>query len=74
MPFAPVRKELTHTEFEVDGDILTDLNGFYVTNGPNPTGKIGPRQLYFSGDGMVHEVRLRDGAPKEMKLGTSTSL
>jgi carotenoid cleavage dioxygenase len=63
IPFAPVRKEYTHTDFKVDGQIPTELNGLYVRNGPNPAGKISRRQHYFSGDGMVHGVKLQGGAP-----------
>ncbi|MEM9261973.1 MAG: carotenoid oxygenase family protein [Pseudomonadota bacterium] len=63
VPFAPVRDEHTHFEFEVDGEIPAELSGLYVRNGPNPAGRIGFRQHYFSGDGMVHGVRLQDGRP-----------
>ncbi|MEM1438711.1 MAG: carotenoid oxygenase family protein [Pseudomonadota bacterium] len=61
VPFAPILRECTHTHFEIDGVIPADLNGLYVRNGPNPVGKIGRRQHYFSGDGMVHGVRLHTG-------------
>ena len=61
IPFAPVPTEHTHTKFEVDGEIPAELNGLYVRNGPNPAGKIGRRQHYFSGDGMVHGIKLRNG-------------
>ena len=61
VPFAPVAKEQTHTELVVEGEIPTELDGLYVRNGPNPAGKIKRRQHYFSGDGMVHGVRIRNG-------------
>ncbi|MEO1542429.1 MAG: carotenoid oxygenase family protein [Pseudomonadota bacterium] len=61
IPFSPVKVEYTHTEFDVDGQIPRELCGLYVRNGPNPAGKIGRRQHYFSGDGMVHGVRLEHG-------------
>ena len=61
VPFAPVAKEYTHTDFVVDGEIPAELDGLYVRNGPNPAGKIGRRQHYFSGDGMVHGVRIKNG-------------
>ena len=63
VPFAPVSTEFTHTEFEVDGEIPTELNGLYVRNGPNPAGKLGRRQHYFSGDGMLHGVKIQNGKP-----------
>ncbi|MEM6652012.1 MAG: carotenoid oxygenase family protein [Pseudomonadota bacterium] len=62
-PFAPVRTEYTHFEFEVDGEIPAELDGTYIRNGPNPAGKISRKQHYFSGDGMVHGVRIRNGQP-----------
>lgn len=60
--YAPVREERTLTELAVSGTIPAHLDGRYVRNGPNPIGELDP-QLYhwFSGDGMVHGVRLRDG-------------
>lgn len=61
IPFSPVQREHTHTHFKVDGSIPTELNGLYIRNGPNPSGRIGRRQHYFSGDGMVHGVRLQNG-------------
>ncbi len=63
IPFAPVRQEHTHTEFVMDGEIPKELSGLYVRNGPNPAGKISGRQHYFSGDGMVHGIRISDGQP-----------
>jgi len=62
VPFAPVPMEKTHTSFEIDGEIPTELNGLYVRNGPNPAGKIGNRAHYFSGDGMVHGIYLQEGS------------
>lgn len=63
IPFAPVQREYTHVDFDIDGIVPADLNGLYVRNGPNPAGRIGRRQHYFSGDGMVHGVRLENGSP-----------
>lgn len=63
IPFAPVRTEYTHTEFKVEGKIPDELNGLYVRNGPNPAGKISWRHHYFSGDGMVHGLKIRQGVP-----------
>ncbi len=63
VPFAPIKRERTQTEFKVDGEIPPELDGLYVRNGPNPAGKISGRQHYFSGDGMVHGIRIKDGHP-----------
>ncbi|MEM6898315.1 MAG: carotenoid oxygenase family protein [Pseudomonadota bacterium] len=61
VPFAPVKTEHTHVDLDVEGEIPIQLNGLYVRNGPNPAGKISRRQHYFSGDGMVHGVRIQNG-------------
>ncbi|MEM0950889.1 MAG: carotenoid oxygenase family protein [Cyanobacteria bacterium P01_H01_bin.74] len=61
IPFAPVKQELTHTAFDIEGIIPEELNGTYLRNGPNPAGPISPNAHYFSGDGMVHGVRLKAG-------------
>ncbi|MEM6290526.1 MAG: carotenoid oxygenase family protein [Myxococcota bacterium] len=61
IPFDPVRAEHTHTNLQVEGQIPFELSGLYVRNGPNPAAAIGWRHHYFSGDGMVHGVRLSDG-------------
>lgn len=60
--FAPLQQEYTLTELPVAGTIPDHLNGRYLRNGPNPIGEIDP-DLYhwFSGDGMVHGIRIRDG-------------
>ncbi len=60
--YAPVRREHTVTELAVTGKIPKHLDGRYLRNGPNPIGEIDPEVYHwFSGDGMVHGVRLRDG-------------
>ena len=57
--FAPVFEEFTQTEFLVTGEILTDLNGRLLRNGPNPQTGVSPH--WFLGDGMVHGIDLSDG-------------
>ncbi|MEM6603453.1 MAG: carotenoid oxygenase family protein [Pseudomonadota bacterium] len=64
IPFAPVKKEQTYENLDVEGAIPKDLNGLYVRNGPNPAGEISPYQHYFSGDGMVHGIYLKSGSAK----------
>jgi len=56
--FAPVTDELTEFDLPVEGAIPAELDGWYLRNGPNP------RQAtahWFTGDGMIHGIELRDG-------------
>lgn len=59
--FAPLRTECDAPDLVIDGEIPPDLNGTLLRNGPNPM--YPPRDQYhmFSGDGMVHAFRIRDG-------------
>jgi carotenoid cleavage dioxygenase len=60
--YAPVREELTLTDLEVTGHIPDHLDGRFLRNGPNPVADVDPATYHwFTGDGMVHGVRLRDG-------------
>jgi carotenoid cleavage oxygenase len=60
--FAPVLKEVTATELPVVGELPAQLNGRYLRNGPNPVTAPEPSTYHwFTGDGMVHGIRLRDG-------------
>ncbi|MCP2335901.1 carotenoid oxygenase family protein [Actinomadura rupiterrae] len=60
--YAPVREELTVTDLEITGEIPAHLDGRYARIGPNPFGDPDPGTYHlFTGDGMVHGVRLRDG-------------
>jgi carotenoid cleavage dioxygenase len=60
--FAPVREEVTATELEVIGELPAELSGRYLRNGPNPLGEVDPaRYHWFTGEGMVHGVRLAEG-------------
>ena len=59
---APVRAEVTATDLEVTGHIPEHLDGRYLRNGPNPAAEVDPATYHwFTGDGMVHGVALRDG-------------
>ena len=60
-PFAPVTEEVTAVDLPVTGQVPAALNGRYLRNGPNPMGLEDPNYHWFTGDGMVHGVRLRDG-------------
>ncbi|KAA0085672.1 9-cis-epoxycarotenoid dioxygenase [Mycolicibacterium sp. P9-64] len=59
--YAPVADELTEYSLPVEGAIPPELDGWYLRNGPNP------RQAtahWFTGDGMIHGVRVEDGQAK----------
>ncbi|RJQ66924.1 carotenoid oxygenase [Pseudonocardiaceae bacterium YIM PH 21723] len=59
---APVAEERTLTDLRVAGTIPDWLDGRYLRNGPNPVSEVDPATYHwFTGDGMVHGVRLRDG-------------
>ena len=60
--FGPVTEEVTAVDLEVTGALPEGLDGRYVRNGPNPRGAVDPASYHwFTGDGMVHGVRLREG-------------
>ena len=59
---APVTEEITAFDLPVTGTLPVDLDGRYLRNGPNPYGIINEEKYHwFSGDGMVHGIRIRDG-------------
>jgi carotenoid cleavage oxygenase len=60
--FGPVRDEFDIVDLEVTGTIPEHLDGRYLRNGPNPIAAPDPATYHwFTGAGMVHGVRLRDG-------------
>ena len=60
--YAPVIDELTATDLPVSGSLPDALCGRYLRNGPNPVTSPEPSSYHwFSGDGMVHGIRIRDG-------------
>ena len=60
--FAPLEREHTITELDVTGHIPEHLDGRYLRNGPNPAQEVDPDAYHwFTGDAMVHGVRIRDG-------------
>src|SRR4051812_8309875 len=60
--FAPVHEEVTAFELDVTGTLPAELDGRYLRNGPNPFLAPDPDTYHwFTGDGMVHGIRLRDG-------------
>lgn len=56
--YAPVADELTAFDLSVEGQIPPDLDGWYLRNGPNPRQ---PNAHWFTGDGMIHGVRIENG-------------
>jgi carotenoid cleavage oxygenase len=59
---APVSAEVTAYDLPVTGHLPAHLDGRYLRNGPNPAAEVDPVAYHwFSGDGMVHGVALRDG-------------
>lgn len=60
--YAPVREEITALDLDVTGTIPDYLDGRYLRIGPNPMGDPDPaRYHWFTGAGMAHGLRLRDG-------------
>lgn len=60
--YAPVGEEITAVDLPVEGALPPSLRGLYLRNGPNPKG--GDEGHWFLGDGMVHGIRLEDGAAR----------
>src|SRR5437764_820787 len=59
--FAPVAAETTAIDLPVTGTLPDWLDGRYLRNGPNPIDVDPETYHWFTGFGMVHGVRLRDG-------------
>ncbi len=57
---APVPDEIDALDLPVEGTLPPELTGRYFRNGPNPPPGQDPGH-WFTGDGMIHGVRLRDG-------------
>lgn len=58
--FAPVAQELDLEELEIVGELPKDLQGTLLRNGPNPVDP-GRQYHWFSGEGMLHALRLKNG-------------
>ncbi|MCV7225875.1 carotenoid oxygenase family protein [Mycolicibacterium komossense] len=56
--YAPVADELTEFDLAVEGAIPAEISGWYLRNGPNPREASGH---WFTGDGMIHGVRIENG-------------
>ncbi|WP_375382661.1 carotenoid oxygenase family protein [uncultured Sphingomonas sp.] len=57
----PMTEELTLTDLAVDGTIPPELDGRYVRIGPNPAAADPRSYHFFTGDGMLHGIRLQGG-------------
>jgi carotenoid cleavage dioxygenase-like enzyme len=57
----PMTEELTLTELVVEGDIPSELDGRYVRIGPNPVDPDPRTYHFFTGDGMLHGIRIAGG-------------
>ena len=59
---APVPDEISAFDLPVSGTLPRELNGRWLRNGPNPFAPVLPETYHwFTGSGMVHGVRLREG-------------
>lgn len=58
---APMTEEVTLENLPVTGTIPAALDGRYLRMGPNPMAANPDRYHWFSGDGMIHGIRIRDG-------------
>ncbi len=57
----PMSEELTLENLSVSGAIPAALNGRYLRIGPNPVAPDPAGYHWFSGDGMVHGLAIKDG-------------
>jgi 8'-apo-carotenoid 13,14-cleaving dioxygenase len=58
---APMREELTIENLPVTGTIPPALDGRYLRMGPNPMSPNTAKYHWFSGDGMIHGIRIDNG-------------
>jgi carotenoid cleavage dioxygenase-like enzyme len=59
--FAPVQEEITADNLKVIGRLPPEMDGMFVRNGPNPQFPPLGHYGWFTGDGMLHGVRVQDG-------------
>src|SRR5689334_732628 len=57
----PIDGEKTLSDLEVTGTIPAELDGRYVRIGPNPQYAEAKGHHWFTGDGMVHGIKLQGG-------------
>jgi carotenoid cleavage dioxygenase len=60
--FAPMHREITAFNLKTQGRIPEELDGRLLRIGPSPIGPVDPKLYHwFTGTGLVHGLRLRDG-------------
>ncbi|MEQ8861698.1 MAG: carotenoid oxygenase family protein [Pseudomonadales bacterium] len=59
--FGPIDSETTVADLPVTGSIPAELSGRFLRNGPNPRGEAEAGYHWFTGQGMVHGLRLNQG-------------
>ncbi len=57
----PLKAEVTLTDLAVTGVLPPALDGRYLRIGPNPVAPNAAAYHWFTGDGMVHGLRIKDG-------------
>ncbi|MFC4311736.1 carotenoid oxygenase family protein [Steroidobacter flavus] len=57
----PMREELTLEDLPVTGAIPPAFDGRYLRMGPNPRAPKPDKYHWFSGDGMIHGIRIENG-------------
>ncbi len=57
----PMTAELTLTDLPFEGEIPRELDGRYVRIGPNPIAADPRSYHFFTGDGMLHGIRIAGG-------------
>ncbi|HIE90076.1 MAG TPA: carotenoid oxygenase [Gammaproteobacteria bacterium] len=59
--YAPIQNETTALGLPVTGELPIELCGRYLRAGPGPINPDSPSHHWFTGDGMIHGIRLEDG-------------
>ena len=60
--YAPIAQETTAFDLQVTGTLPKELSGRFLRIGPNPAGPVDTKTYHwFTGSGMSHGLRLRDG-------------
>jgi carotenoid cleavage dioxygenase len=59
--FGPVSEERTLSELRVRGELPKALTGTLLRNGPNPAAPVEPNHHWFTGDAMLHAIRIEGG-------------
>ena len=69
--YAPTEDETTAFDLPVHGEIPDSLVGRLMRIGPNPIVPPGPGHHWFSGNGLVHGLRLEGGKVSTVTFGLS---